>query len=175
MPRNESRDSPLPEVQGDPAAVQRMAAQTLLNLRAETVARVQSLREELPAELPGVMDREDASIEDVARDMEAALAEMSSCTLHEIDRALGRLQCGGYGVCDSCGQAIAWTRLQAVPFAERCVACEEQREREAGPRAPLSSLFDRDREKPWQVTPTSGSWFHALPVRRVPGSSEGRP
>jgi DnaK suppressor protein len=46
--------------------------------------------------------------------------------------ALARLDAGEYGSCVDCGEAIPMARLQAQPFAIRCVACQERRERAAG-------------------------------------------
>jgi DnaK suppressor protein len=43
--------------------------------------------------------------------------------LHEIDAALARLDEGGYGICQRCGQQIAAGRLAALPSAATCVAC----------------------------------------------------
>jgi DnaK suppressor protein len=46
--------------------------------------------------------------------------------------ALARLDAGDYGVCADCGVDIPAPRLQAQPFAIRCIACQERRERAAG-------------------------------------------
>jgi DnaK suppressor protein len=46
--------------------------------------------------------------------------------------ALARLEAGDYGTCIDCGLAIPPARLQAQPFAVRCVACKQHRERTAG-------------------------------------------
>jgi RNA polymerase-binding transcription factor DksA len=46
--------------------------------------------------------------------------------------ALARLQSGAYGLCVDCNEAIAAARLQAQPFAIRCIDCQERRERLAG-------------------------------------------
>lgn len=46
--------------------------------------------------------------------------------------ALARLESGDYGTCTDCGQAIPPARLQAQPFAIRCVACQAHLERAAG-------------------------------------------
>jgi RNA polymerase-binding transcription factor DksA len=46
--------------------------------------------------------------------------------------ALARLEAGDYGDCVDCGEAIPVARLQAQPFAIRCVGCQERRERAAG-------------------------------------------
>jgi DnaK suppressor protein len=46
--------------------------------------------------------------------------------------ALARLETGDYGTCVSCGEAIPAERLQAMPFAVRCVACQDRIERGQG-------------------------------------------
>jgi DnaK suppressor protein len=52
---------------------------------------------------------------------------------HQAGRiALARLDSGDYGTCIDCGQAIPPARLQAQPFAVRCIACQERSERAAG-------------------------------------------
>lgn len=46
--------------------------------------------------------------------------------LADVEEALKRLQEGAYGRCLSCGQSIPEQRLEAIPWAVRDVACEEQ-------------------------------------------------
>jgi DnaK suppressor protein len=43
--------------------------------------------------------------------------------LHEIERALRRIDDGIYGYCLACGEMVAEPRLQAVPFASHCIDC----------------------------------------------------
>ena len=50
----------------------------------------------------------------------------------DIESAIEALEAGEYGVCEDCGEDIAPRRLEAAPWARRCVPCEEQREREGG-------------------------------------------
>jgi RNA polymerase-binding transcription factor DksA len=40
-----------------------------------------------------------------------------------VNRALDRLEHGGYGTCEACGNEIAEGRLGALPFATRCIRC----------------------------------------------------
>jgi len=61
-------------------------------------------------------------------DLALALLQMQSETLVRVDAALARLDAGGYGLCVECEREIATRRLQTLPFAERCQACEEKRE-----------------------------------------------
>jgi DnaK suppressor protein len=43
-----------------------------------------------------------------------------------IERALRRIKDGNYGICTRCAQPISPRRLQAVPWAECCVQCQEE-------------------------------------------------
>jgi len=76
----------------------------------------------------GVVDAAETSESDIQDDIEFALIQMKSETLHKIEEALGRLEDGTYGYCFECGGEIAERRLRALPFAVRCRNCEEARE-----------------------------------------------
>jgi DnaK suppressor protein len=53
--------------------------------------------------------------------------------LRDIDEALEKLDGGdGYGKCETCGQAIARERLEAVPYARLCLKCKTDEERARG-------------------------------------------
>lgn len=45
--------------------------------------------------------------------------------LRQIADARERLREGSYGLCIDCGTAIPLARLEALPFSERCVPCQE--------------------------------------------------
>jgi RNA polymerase-binding protein DksA len=76
-----------------------------------------------------------AASENVSRDMLAATLERERRTLNEIDLALFRMKNGEYGTCDNCGSAIPKARLEALPWARRCVTCADRRAYGAGLRA----------------------------------------
>lgn len=46
--------------------------------------------------------------------------------LRLIEEALDRIQSGDYGICISCEEPIPPKRLQALPWARYCVACQEE-------------------------------------------------
>lgn len=53
--------------------------------------------------------------------------------IKKIDEALGRIENGEYGYCDSCGVEIGLKRLEARPTATMCIDCktlEELREKQ---------------------------------------------
>jgi RNA polymerase-binding protein DksA len=63
---------------------------------------------------------------------EQQFADHESALLHEIDAAIGRLESGGYGICESCGCEIPEQRLLATPTVRTCVPCQERIEKEEG-------------------------------------------
>ncbi|MBI3092536.1 MAG: TraR/DksA family transcriptional regulator [Candidatus Tectomicrobia bacterium] len=48
--------------------------------------------------------------------------------LRSIEGALERIEAGSYGECEDCGGPIEPRRLEILPFAVLCVACQEERE-----------------------------------------------
>jgi RNA polymerase-binding protein DksA len=56
-----------------------------------------------------------------------ALAGTLRETLQDIDAALGKIEQGTYGLCESCGRPIAEARLEAMPAARLCIACASKR------------------------------------------------
>jgi DnaK suppressor protein len=96
--------------------------------RQEIQEKLRSIRETRPAEADQVKDTEEQSVDDVLREVDFALMEMKSETLARIDEAVRRLEHGSYGVCADCGTEIAEARLEALPFATRCRACQERQE-----------------------------------------------
>ena len=56
-----------------------------------------------------------------------ALAKTLRETLGEVEHAIGKLETGAYGTCESCGQPIAPARLEANPAARLCINCASRR------------------------------------------------
>jgi DnaK suppressor protein len=106
-------------------------------MQTQLIARRETLRRSLAGEMgslhgmqeSGVGDEIDASL--VAEQMELGgqLAEVESRELSKINQALERIRSGRYGKCDSCGNSIKVTRLQAVPYATECIECARAGER----------------------------------------------
>ncbi len=101
--------------------------------RREILSQVQEKMRDVRAEGSlgegqGVLDAAEASEADIQDDIEFALIQMKSETLHKIEEALARLDEGTYGYCFECGDEVSERRLRALPFAVRCKDCEEARE-----------------------------------------------
>jgi RNA polymerase-binding protein DksA len=109
--------------------------------RTELTGEADRLRAEIAASeeaLSGLMrdsgdgagdDQADAGTKNVTREHEMALAGNAREMLHQTERALGRLEAGIYGLCESCGEPIGKARMQAFPRATLCVDCKQRQER----------------------------------------------
>lgn len=60
------------------------------------------------------------------RERDLSIEEHEEHLLHEIDAALLRVTAGTYGTCSDCGIDIPEDRLAALPWAGRCIACQER-------------------------------------------------
>ena len=76
----------------------------------------------------GVGDFEDAAVdENMLVDMQS-VDRNEQALLADVRTALKRLDEGTYGTCIVCGQPIPEKRLEAIPWAIRCIKDEEQLE-----------------------------------------------
>ena len=98
-------------------------------------ARVRGALDYLHQENPGSIEDEtgDESYDnhpgDVAtvtydREMDYTLEDNAGAVLAAIDKALGKIENGTYGVCERCGRPIDPARLEALPYAELCIECK---------------------------------------------------
>jgi DnaK suppressor protein len=74
-------------------------------------------------------DQADAGAKTFQREHELALTQNARDLLELAEKALGRMDAGSFGVCESCGQPIGKARLRAFPRATLCVACKQREER----------------------------------------------
>jgi RNA polymerase-binding protein DksA len=92
----------------------------------------------LEREFDGIVEASDSANADDEHDPEgatiaferehvAALRGQARDHLAAIDVALRKLDDGGYGICERCGQPIAAGRLAARPTATTCVPCASRR------------------------------------------------
>jgi RNA polymerase-binding transcription factor DksA len=92
-------------------------ARALLNEERE------SLRRQL-AELTGLdLDHNFADSSQVAAEQGEVrtLADNLQSVLAEVEHAIEKLDAGTFGVCETCGDAIAEARLEAMPATRYCV------------------------------------------------------
>ena len=75
----------------------------------------------------------DGALAEAEFERDVAGAGQVRAALTAIVAAEGRLAAGEYGLCEDCGEAIGFARLEAHPAASRCVHCQEQAEKKGGP------------------------------------------
>lgn len=68
---------------------------------------------------------------DVATDMydrefSLGLAANEREILYKIDSALKRIEDKSFGLCGECGKTIPFIRLDAIPYVETCLKCQEK-------------------------------------------------
>jgi DnaK suppressor protein len=114
-------------------------AQTLGRLRADLEHQRENLRREI------LEQGADPDSDEVEIDVERGFADSAHSTaersrvisvvralranLRWVNRALGKMDHGGYGTCERCGGAIAPERLEALPWAILCIRCKQAGER----------------------------------------------
>jgi len=75
--------------------------------------------------------REEEASEASELEKRLALEKKLRGTLAEIEHALEKYEASTYGLCDSCGQPIELTRLQALPQANLCLSCKSRQAKDA--------------------------------------------
>ena len=73
-----------------------------------------------------VLDLQDMSLRDSTAEQQLSLLESRNHTRMMLETALRRLDDGEYGLCEDCGEEIMAGRLKALPFARRCLSCQQQ-------------------------------------------------
>ena len=91
----------------------------------------EEIREGKESGLDEGMDTYDLASEERDREIHLILSDRDRDKLQAIENALERIGEGEYGICEDCEEEIAQARLEALPFSRLCVACQEEREKEA--------------------------------------------
>ena len=63
------------------------------------------------------------------REMDYSLEDNAGHVLAAIDHALKKIEEGTFGTCVRCGKPIAEERLEAMPYATKCIDCKRLEER----------------------------------------------
>jgi len=71
----------------------------------------------------------DSATATLNREIDYTLEENSEHVLSGINEALDRIESGTFGSCARCGKQIGEERLEAIPYATRCIDCQRLAER----------------------------------------------
>ena len=104
-----------------------MLERTRDELRAEIAMLTAAPRDPMGAVSFGKRVGEGTS-QAVERIAQVDAAKRLDAKLRDVERALEKLDKGTYGICEVCGSTIAAERLEAIPWAVRCI------DHAAGPR-----------------------------------------
>ena len=96
----------------------------LLNARRHLLQAALSTRPRDPDPIDAAQEQEEEALL-------LALLDYDRGVQAQVTEALARIESGDYGRCADCGQPIPAARLRALPFALRCLACQERFEGEA--------------------------------------------
>ena len=127
----------------------------LLQFKTGLREQQRHLHERIDQTERGLRDRADSGPGDIADDASgeslenSAIAELGQNRgrLRSVELALERIQTGHFGICGHCGDPIGLKRLQAVPWTDNCIQCQERRE-----QADFSSVTSS-----WQSAPVAES------------------
>ena len=75
-----------------------------------------------------VGDEADQATSSQEKEMLFELNDNERAMLDQIEGSLRKMEKGAYGLCESCQKPIAKLRLEAVPFARYCIACQSSAE-----------------------------------------------
>jgi RNA polymerase-binding protein DksA len=134
-----------PKTAGKTAAGKERAARSVADteeIRAALAARLAELKtehEQTMVEIAELQrdrltdsagdDQADTGTKTFEREQEISLANNIAERISQVERALERLDEGGYGWCERCGNPIPVERLAAFPSATLCVSCKQLEER----------------------------------------------
>lgn len=76
----------------------------------------------------GPQDFEETAVDFLETQQEQSVMVNEQALLTEVQQALKRIEEGTYGRCVDCGEPIPEKRLEAIPWAARCVKDEERLE-----------------------------------------------
>ena len=71
------------------------------------------------------------------RSKDIALRDNAHILIERVERALGKVDEGTYGYCDTCHQQIPPARMRAIPWASECIECQKEEDAADNTRRPL--------------------------------------
>ncbi len=89
----------------------------------------------------GSQEFEDTAVDFLETQQEQSIEVNNQALLTEVEDALKRIEDGTYGRCVVCGRYIPEKRLEAIPWAARCVEDQEQLEQR---NLSQEELYDSD-------------------------------
>ena len=111
--------------------------QAVKHIEQDTLSRSQR---DASGDLSGyTLHMADIATDSYDREFSLGLASNAQQILYEIDEALKRVKEKGFGKCLVCEKPIPKKRLQVIPYASLCIACQAKEETKRRRMAPPTS------------------------------------
>lgn len=112
-----------------------MSGVPMVALRARLVAKKQEFSARLDRISANLQRGYNADSKEMAKELEDvevvdALGNEARNEIAKISAALARMDNGRYGICSECGEPIEPDRIEAYPYAKRCIDCAIYDERQ---------------------------------------------
>lgn len=105
----------------------------MLNEQLNSIlVRNEETRESMSEDAETYAETVDRATAESSRAFALRLLERDRKIVHKINQALKKIDDGSFGICEECGDEIAFARLQARPMTTLCIECkkaEEEKER----------------------------------------------
>ncbi|HCF58441.1 MAG TPA: RNA polymerase-binding protein DksA [Myxococcales bacterium] len=88
-----------------------------------------TLREESNFDTDDLPDEIDLASSEYSQSMVFRLRDREKFLLKKIEKALGRIDEGTFGICERCEEDISLKRLEARPVTTLCIRCKEDQEK----------------------------------------------
>jgi DnaK suppressor protein len=123
-------------------------ADKLTRLRQQILEFLKRLDDETQElDTDSVQDIGDRSVLSMSKESLFERTSQQRIVLRMVEEALGRISDGSFGVCGSCGDDISARRLEALPWTQYCLRCQEVLEDEercsSSAQSPLPTAYTR--------------------------------
>ncbi len=102
----------------------------LLKKRKEILSSIKVINERIKdSRTIESFDEGDKSVSYYTRDYVYQISNREYKTFLLVEKALKKIEKETYGLCENCGKEISHKRLEAIPWAEYCIDCQELKEK----------------------------------------------
>jgi|SRR5580698_3711165 DnaK suppressor protein len=117
--------------------------------RQEILQSLKHLEQETRSlEIDTTQDAADLCVSSMSKEALFQQSSQRRTILRRIEAALRRVDEGSFGVCVNCGNDIPARRLQALPWTQFCLQCQEEIEQQG--RGSLSQPFPTPAAEVWK-------------------------
>jgi DnaK suppressor protein len=117
--------------------------------RREILGSLRQLEQETRSlEIESTQDAADQCVTSMSKEALFQQSSQRRTILRRIEAALRRIDDGSFGVCVNCGNDIPARRLQALPWTQFCLQCQEEIEQQG--HGNLSQQFPTPAAEVWK-------------------------